>query len=39
MTPISATAERGVVAAWWSEGETYGLRKNMAWSEDVQAQS
>jgi hypothetical protein len=37
MTPSSATAERGAVAAWWSEGETYGLRKNMAWSEDVQA--
>jgi len=35
--PSSATAERGAVAAWWSEGEAYGLRRKMPRSEDVQA--
>ena len=36
-TPSSATAERGAVAAWWSEVKAYGLRKKVARSEDAQA--
>ena len=36
-TSSSATAERGAVAAWWSEVKAYKLRKTVARSEDTQA--
>ena len=36
-TPSSATAERGAVAAWWSERETYELRKRNARTRRAQA--
>ena len=38
-TPSSATAERGAVAAWWSEGETYKLRKKVARRRRVRARN
>ena len=38
-TPSSATAERGAVAAWWSEEETYELRRKVARSENAQARN
>ena len=34
-TPSSATAERGAVAAWWSEMKAYELEKKVARSEDA----
>ena len=38
-TPSSATAERGAVAAWWSEEGAYGLRQKVARRRRVQARN
>jgi hypothetical protein len=35
--PSSATAERGAVAAWWSEVKAYELEKKVARTRRVQA--
>ena len=38
-TPSSATAERGAVAAWWSEGKAYELEKEAAQTRRVRARN
>ena len=38
-TPSSATAERGAVAAWWSEGKAYELEKKVARTRRVRART
>ena len=38
-TPSSATAERGAVAAWWSEVKAYELEKKVARRRRVQARN
>ena len=38
-TPSSATAERGAVAAWWSEVKTYELEKRVARRRRVRARN
>ena len=37
--PSSVTAERGAVAAWWSEAKAYELEKKVARTRRIQARN